>query len=134
MKEMPRDRKAILQLLIVLLWVALGFLLAYTGKKHTMVFVNEDIKYKGQTYKAFDSVLLHAGGDERKIEWDDRILVDVVGLRGPFSVTLPPDADHPEGRQLERTLNFRFERRVFVSIPLLMAGKTENDAFVFRRN
>jgi len=116
-------RRILLRTLLVVVLVFLGVFLVFIGKRHVVVFANEEIQQNGEVFPALDCVRITAGEEKFELESEDRIAIEVAGLKNVFLIeTL---SDGVIGKSITFPLSLKLERMVIVSLPLVAAGSSD---------
>lgn len=116
-------RRILLRTLLVVVLVFLGVFLVFIGKRHVVVFANEEIQQNGKVFPALDCVRITAGEEKFELESEDRIAIEVAGLKNVFLIeTL---SDGVIGKSITFPLSLKLERMVIVSLPLVAAGSSD---------
>jgi hypothetical protein len=116
-------RRILLRTLLVVALVFFGVFLVFIGKRHVVVFANEEIQQNGEVFPALDCVRITAGEEKFELESEDRIAIEVAGLKNVFLIeTL---SDGVIGKSITFPLSLKLERMVIVSLPLVAAGSSD---------
>ena len=116
-------RRILLRTLLVVALVFFGVFLVFIGKRHVVVFSNEEIQQNGEVFPALDCVRITAGEEKFELESEDRIAIEVAGLKNVFLIeTL---SDGVIGKSITFPLSLKLERMVIVSLPLVAAGSSD---------
>ena len=107
-------------LLIVLLIAACMFVI---GRGHTVYFDNKTAEYNGQTYEAFEKVVVYVDGEKpAKLKKRDRGMAETMGQK--FSMTLEitdEKGSEPHSHKVNMTLPYGMDG-IIINLPELMAG------------
>ncbi|WP_286954737.1 hypothetical protein, partial [Aminobacterium sp. UBA5277] len=81
------------------------------------------IQQNGEVFPALDCVRITAGEEKFELESEDRIAIEVAGLKNVFLIeTL---SDGVIGKSITFPLSLKLERMVIVSLPLVAAGSSD---------
>lgn len=122
-----KSRRILFSLLLVLILAVIAAAMMVIGRGHTVYFDNKTLEdYQGQTYKAFDKVVVTVKGEEAgKLSKRDRGMAIWIGQN--FKMTLEVTAekgDEPEIHEIALKLPYNVDG-IVINLPALLAGLPE---------
>ena len=107
-------------LLIVLLLAAAMFVI---GRGHTVYFDNKTAEYNGQTYEAFEKVVVYVDGEKpAKLKKRDRGMVETMGQKFTMTLEITDEkGSGPHSHKVSMTLPYGMDG-IIINLPELMAG------------
>lgn len=124
---MNKTRRIVFSLVLVLILVAVAACMMVIGRGHTVYFDNKTLEdYQGQTYKAFDKVVVTVKGEEvAKLSKRDRGMAIWIGQN--FKMTLEiteKKGDEPRIQEVSIKLPYSVDG-IVVNLPAYLAGLPE---------
>lgn len=122
-----KSRRILFSLLLVLVLVVIAAVMMVIGRGHTVYFDNKTLEdYQGQTYKAFDKVVVTVKGEEvAKLAKRDRGMAIWIGQN--FKMILEVTAEKggaSEIHEIDLKLPYSVDG-IVVNLPALLAGLPE---------
>jgi hypothetical protein len=116
-----RTRRMALRAALCVALVAFGVWMVFVGKRHTLVFDNQELSRQGVVFPAVKGARVTAGGTVVEVDAEDRGAAEVIGMnhRIVFEIC---DERGSVVRKIDVPLRLRFEKTVILSLPLLSKG------------
>lgn len=128
---MKAKRRILFSLLLVLILVGIAAAMMVIGRGHTVYFDNKTLEdYQGQTYKAFDKVVVTVKGEEvAKLAKRDRGMATWIGQNFKMILEVTPEkGDASEIHEIDLKLPYSVDG-IVVNLPALLAGLPEEAWF-----
>ena len=119
-----RTRRTALRAALCVALVAFGVWLAFVGKRHTVVFDNQELSRQGAVFPAVKGARVTVGGTVVEVDAEDRGATEVVGMNHRIVFEIR-DEKGSVVRKIDVPLRLRFEKTVILSLPLLAKGATD---------
>ena len=124
---MNKTRRIVFSLVLVLILVAVAACMMVIGRGHTVYFDNKTLEdYQGQTYKAFDKVVVTVKGEEvAKLSKRDRGMSIWIGQNFKMILEVTREkGDEAEIHEIDLKLPYSVDG-IVVNLPALLAGLPE---------
>ena len=116
-----RTRRTALRAALCVALVAFGVWLAFIGKRHTIIFDNQELSRQGAVFPAVKGARVALGGTVVDVGAEDRGATEVVGMNHRIVFEIR-DERGSVVRKIDVPLRLRFEKTVILSLPLLAKG------------
>ena len=106
--------------------IAIAAAMFVIGRGHTVYFDNKTAEYNGQTYEAFEKVVVYVDGEKpAKLKKRDRGMAETMGQK--FSMTLEitdSEGASPHAHKVNMSIPYNMDG-ITINVPALMAGMPE---------
>ena len=116
-----RTRRTALRAALCVALVVFGVWLAFVGKRHTVVFDNQELSRQGVVFPAVKGARVAVGGTVIEVDAEDRGAAEVVGMNHAIVFEIR-DEKGSVVRKIDVPLRLGFEKMVILSLPLLAKG------------
>lgn len=128
---MKAKRRILFSVLMVLILVVIAAAMMVIGRGHTIYFDNKTLEdYQGQTYKAFEKVVVTVKGEEvAKLAKRDRGMAIWIGQNFKMILEVTQEkGGEPEIHEIDLKLPYNVDG-IVVNLPALLAGLPEEAWF-----
>lgn len=120
-------KRYIIDILLVLFFIALSMFLYSSGKGYALIFENRDITIGGNSYKTpgYIRITIDNKGRPLEIMEKDRDIMTVKGKKHIMKVEVLDEDEETVLSTVEREVSFRYDRGNLLSIPAFLAEHPE---------
>ena len=120
-------KRYIIDILLVLFFIALSMFLYSSGKGYALIFENRDITIGGNSYKTpgYIRITIDNKGRPLEIMEKDRDIMTVKGKKHLMKVEVLDEDEETVLSTAERQISVRYDRGNLLSIPAFLAGDPE---------
>ena len=126
-----KHRRLVFQLLLLLILVAIGGVMMFIGRGHTVYFDNKSTDYQGQTYEAPYKIEIHLGNNAEnkalsKLYDNERASADQIGQKITVTLVITREKGGDEEAPVTYTIDLPYGMDgPIINLPAYLAGLPE---------